>query len=212
VAARVYAGREAPPRLDRLAEELDGRVMLGQSWERLRPDAFEAFARRFRVATLVVPAAQLPRAAFLGDVGAPGGTWVRGPGAGALAVLERRDRTAPPWPRVERISHRRYRVQVSPTGGLWVPTGIAFYPLWQVKSAAGRLPTRADAWGLLEFRVPIDVFDAELVYAEGVPEWAGLALTLAAAAGAVAAAWRARGRPPPRPAPGRTAAGARRRR
>jgi hypothetical protein len=110
-------------------------------------------------------------------------------------LFERRDR---PWPRVERITSRRYRVLVSPTGGVWIPTGIAAYPLWRVKSATGRLETRVDDWGLLEFRVPVDLFEAELVYAEGWLEWSALTLFIIGAGAWLGWAVRARA---PTPAP-----------
>jgi hypothetical protein len=175
VAARYYTGQaRAPARVEVLAERLDGVSLLGESWARLAPEAFEAFARRLRVATVVAPTAELPRARFLGPAYVPARE------AAGFTVLERRDR---PWPRVERITPRRYRVLVSPAGGVWIPTGIPAYPLWQVKSAQGRLPTRADPWGLLEFRIPVDLFEAELVYAEGWLEWTALAVTGAAAGG-----------------------------
>jgi len=169
LAARFYAGTSAAPgRIDLLAEKLDGQRLLGQPLARLSPEAFEAFARRLRVATVVVPAGDAERVGFLRERYAPAQTLA------GFVVFERRDR---PWPQLERITHRRYRVLVPPTGGVWVPTGIAAYPLWHAKSGHGRLETRADAWGLLEFRVPIDVFEAELVYTEGALEWSGLALT-----------------------------------
>jgi hypothetical protein len=75
---------------------------------------------------------------------------------------------------------------------VWISTGIPAYPLWQVKSAAGRLETRVDDWGLLEFRVPVDLFEAELVYAEGGLEWTGLLLSLAGASAWFVWALRAR--------------------
>jgi hypothetical protein len=179
LAARFYTGRGAPPaRLETLAERLDGRRLLGEPWERLSPATFEHFARRLRVGTVAVPVGDLPRARFLGPAYVPFAE------AAGFVLLERRDR---PWPRVERITTRRYRVLVSPTGGVWIPTGIPAYPLWQVKSAAGRLEIRVDDWGLLEFRVPVDLFEAELVYAEGWLEWGAL---LASALGAgLWAAW-----------------------
>ena len=62
---------------------------------------------------------------------------------------------------------------------MWIPTGIPAYPLWRVKSATGRLETRVDDWGLLEFRVPVDLFEAELVYTEGWLEWTALGLSAA---------------------------------
>src|SRR5262249_4413746 len=164
-----------PPRIEFLVEQLDGQRLLGQPLAQLSPDAFEAFARRLRIATVAVPAPLAVQAPFLAE------RYAVGPTVAGFTLFERRDR---PWPQVERITHRRYRVLVPPTGGVWVPTGIAAYPLWQAKSGHGRLETRADAWGLLEFRVPLDVFEAELVYAEGVLEWAGLILT-----GIGAAAW-----------------------
>jgi hypothetical protein len=202
VAARFYAGRLAPAgRLDALAERLDGERLLGERWDRLSPAAFDRFARRLRVGTVVVPLADVPRARFLGPLYRPTAE------AAGFAVFERGDR---PWPRVERITSRRYRVLVSPTGGVWIPTGIPAYPLWAVKSAAGRLETRADEWGLLEFRVPVDLFEAELVYREGWLEWGALALSAAGAAAWLAWVLRARTAAPARSS-SRSAPGRRRR-
>jgi hypothetical protein len=168
IAARFYTGQAMPPaRLVTLAEQLDGQRLLGEPWERLSGEAFDRFARRLRIGTVVVPSGDAARARFLGPSYAPAGE------AAGFTLFARRDR---PWPRVERITSRRYRVLVSPTGGVWIPTGIAGYPLWQVKSAAGRLETRVDDWGFLEFRVPVDLFEAELVYSEGWLEWSALIL------------------------------------
>jgi hypothetical protein len=174
IAARFYTGQSPPPaRLLTLAERLDGQRLLGEPWERLAPATFERFARRLRVGTVLVPAGEVRRAGFLGPAYARAGE------AAGFVLFERRDR---PWPRVERITWRRYRVLASPAGGVWIPTGIPAYPLWRVKSAAGRLETRADDWGLLELRVPVDLFEAELVYAEGWLEWTALVLSVAGGA------------------------------
>ena len=163
MAARFYTGQAAPPaRLLTLVERLDGQRLLGEPWDRLSAASFDRFARRLRIGTVVVPTGYAARARFLGPEYRPVGE------AAGFTLFERRDR---PWPRVERITWRRYRVLVSPTGGVWIPTGIAAYPLWRVKSATGRLETRVDDWGLLEFRVPVDLFEAELVYSEGWLEW-----------------------------------------
>jgi hypothetical protein len=187
LAARYYTGRATPPaRLDTLAEQLDSRL-LGEPWERVSPQAFEAFARRLRIQTVVVPSGDVARARFLGP------DYAAARQAAGFTVFERRDR---PWPHVERITHRRYRVLVPETGGVWIATGIPAYPLWQAKSRHGVLPTRVDTWGLLEFRVPIDLFEAELVYAEGPLEWLALILTGLAALGWIAWAWRSRATPP----------------
>jgi hypothetical protein len=184
LAARFYAGAAAPPaRITTLVEKLDGQRVLGQPFERLSADAFEAFARRLRIATVVVPVADAERARFLAE------RYVAKATAAGFAVFERRDR---PWPQVERITHRRYRIFVSPAGGVWIPTGIPAYPLWQAKSRQGRLETRVDPWGLLEFRVPLDLWEAELVYAEGALEWIALAATVLALAGCGLWAWRGR--------------------
>ena len=81
----------------------------------------------------------------------------------AIALFERRDR---PWPRVERITSRRYRVLVSPTGGRLDPDrhrGLSAMAGQERGGAASR--RGSDDWGLLEFRVPVDLFEAELVYA-----------------------------------------------
>jgi hypothetical protein len=202
LAARFYTGATAvPARVGFLAEQLDGQRLLGQPLGRLSSEAFETFARPLRIATVVVPAADAGRTPFLDDRYAAART------VAGFTLFERRDR---PWPQVERITHRRYRVLVLPSGGVWVKTGIAAYPLWQAKSGHGRLETRTDAWGLLEFRVPLDVFEAELVYAEGALEWAGVALTGLGLAAWPAWAWRGRRRTPP--GAGRPAAERRRRR
>jgi hypothetical protein len=190
VAARFYTGQTAPPaRLTVLAEQLDGQRLLGQPWERLSPAAFDQLARRLRIGTVVVPAGDASRARFLGPDYALAGQ------AAGFALFERKDR---PWPRVERITSRRYRVLVSPTGGVWIPTGIPAYPLWQVKSAAGRLEMRVDDWGLLELRVPVDLFEAELVYGEGWLEWSAFGLFALGAGAWLVWAVRARA---PGPAP-----------
>jgi hypothetical protein len=186
VAARFYTGQATPPaRLLTLAERLDGESLLGEPWERLSAAAFDRFARKLRVGTVLVPAGEVRRAGFLDPAYARAGE------AAGFVLFERRDR---PWPRVERITWRRYRVLVSPTGGVWIPTGIAAYPLWKVKSAAGPLETRVDDWGLLELRVPVDLFEAELVYAEGWLEWTALLLFAVGAGGWLA--WAARARAP----------------
>ena len=185
VAARFYTGQSVPPaRLLTLAERLDGQRLLGEPWERLSPATFDRFARKLRIGTVVVPAGDVARARFLGPAYAPGGE------AAGFVLFERRDR---PWPRVERITWRRYRVLVSPTGGVWIPTGIPAYPLWRVKSAAGGLETRVDDWGLLELRVPVDLFEAELVYTEGWLEWTALVLSVVGAGASLAWAVRAGG-------------------
>jgi hypothetical protein len=184
VAARFYTGQARPPaRLLTLAERLDGKTLLGEPWERLSAAAFDRFARKLRVGTVLVPAGEVPRARFLDPA------YVRAGEAAGFVLFERRDR---PWPRVERITWRRYRVLVSPTGGVWIPTGIAAYPLWKVKSAAGPLETRVDDWGLLELRVPVDLFEAELVYTEGWLEWTALLLFAVGAGGWLTWATRAR--------------------
>jgi hypothetical protein len=185
VAARFYTGQAAPPaRLLTLVERLDGKSLLGQPWAELPAATFDRFARRLRIGTVVVPSGEVPRARFLGPAYAVAGQ------AAGFTLFERRDR---PWPRMERITRRRYRVSVSPTGGVWIPTGIPAYPLWQVKSAAGRLEMRADDWGMLEFRVPVDLFEAELVYAEGWLEWTALGLSLFGAGAWLVWAVRAKG-------------------
>ncbi|HEV8309262.1 MAG TPA: hypothetical protein VGW35_16505 [Methylomirabilota bacterium] len=202
LAARFYAGSPSRPRrIETLTEELDGQRVLGQPPERLSADAFEAFARRLRVATVVAPTGDAPRARFLDAHYTPAHT------VAGFTVFERRDR---PWPQLERITHRRYRLLVPPTGGVWVATGIAAYPLWQAKSGQGRLETRADAWGLLEVRMPLDVFEAELTYSEGLLEWSALAVTLLG--GLAWAVWAGRRRRGPAPARGKPASALERRR
>jgi hypothetical protein len=201
LAARFYTGATAlPPRLGFLAEQLDGQRLLGQPLGRLSSEAFETFARPLRIATVVVPSADAGRVPFLDERYSPSRT------VAGFTLFERRER---PWPQVERITHRRYRVLVPPSGGVWVKTGVAAYPLWQAKSGRGRLETRADAWGLLEFRVPLDVFEAELVYGEGALEWVAVVLT---GLGLVAwPVWAWRGRRPAPAGSGRSAAERRRR-
>jgi hypothetical protein len=186
MAARFYTGQATPPpRILTLVERLDGQRLLGEPWDRLSPASFERFARKLRIGTVVAPAGRAGRPRFLGPEYALAGE------AAGFTLFERRDR---PWPRVERITSRRYRVLLSPTGGVWIPTGIAAYPLWRVKSATGRLETRVDDWGILELRVPVDLFEAELVYSEGWLEWS--ALTLFAVGAGAWLAWAVRGRAP----------------
>ena len=187
LAARFYTGQAVPPaRLLTLAERLDGQRLLGEPWERLPAATFDRFARRLRIGTVVVPTADvtprpLPRPDYAPS--RPGGGVHPLRAARATLAARRADHLATlPRPRLP----DRRRVDSRPA--------IPAYPLWHVKSAAGRLETRVDDWGLLEFRVPVDLFEAELAYAEGWLEWTAVALFAAGAGGWLV--WAVRGRGP----------------
>src|SRR5262249_56513511 len=87
IAARFYTGQASPPaRLVTLAEQLDGRRLLGESWESLSAATFDRFVRRLRIGTVAVPAGDADRVRFLSP------DYTRSVEAGASGLFERRCR------------------------------------------------------------------------------------------------------------------------
>jgi hypothetical protein len=188
VAAALYRGRLSPEPIDELVERLDGRSLFGRPLEALDAATFDALADRLGVSLLVVLDEDAPRLSRLDP--AQTLTPLRAPRP--FLVSARRAPVALPEP----LEAGRWRVALRGAPGSWAPARIAYYPLWRAEAAGARLSTRRGPVGDLEVHLERGSATVDLVYAPGLPETAGLALSaVAALAGAVVAgSRRARGR------------------
>jgi hypothetical protein len=185
LASVVYRGPGARGPVTVLAEERDGRTLFGEALERLTPDVFERLAEALRVSAVVSLDEDAGRLAFLTD----GGRWVPFRQAGPFRVWAAVTPRALPAP----VARGRWRVEAGPHPGGWLAAGVAYSPLFEARRDTERLPTRADALGMLEVRVPAGAeVVLELSYGPGALEWAGIGLTGAALLGAGILARRAR--------------------
>jgi hypothetical protein len=74
----------------------------------------------------------------------------------------------------------RWELDARGAAGTWVSTRVAYYPLWRAESGARHRATRAGPVGDLEVRLEDGDERLTLRYGPGLPEMAGLGVTLAA--------------------------------
>ena len=86
------------------------------------------------------------------------------------------------------VGRDRLRLTAEATPDTWVPTRMAYYPLWHATSEGHTTPTRRGALGDLEVRVPRAGAVIDLVYEPGLAEAAGLVVSVASLA-ALAILW-----------------------
>jgi hypothetical protein len=189
LAALFYTG-SPDARSAVLAEELDGRVLLGEPLERLNPARFAEVARRLRVSVVVALDEDAGRLGFLGGA-ADFRPWRR---LGPFLLFVAPEPRPLPEPLSGWVAAYRVRVEAGPG---WSEPGLAWSPLWRAEGPAGPLPTRRSALGLLEVRRPPGPGPVVLRHGPGPAEWLGLglsAMAAALAAGAALAATRRRWR------------------
>src|SRR5262245_65314880 len=63
----------------------------------------------------------------------------------------------------------------------WQPIGVAYYPLWRARRAAGAVETRGGPWGDLEVKLDGRRERMELAHGPGAPELAGVGVSVATA-------------------------------
>jgi hypothetical protein len=184
VAAYVYRGHVRPGPLTLLAEQLDGQTLFGAPLGDLDRALNEA-GDRLGIATIVALEDDLPvlapvaaRAGWRHTSTPPFELYARGPGV----------------PLPEAVGPNRWALSVRGPAGAWVSTRIAYYPLWSAESGGRVRATRAGPLGDLEVRLEDGDERLTLQYAPGLPERAGLGVTLVAllavAALGVAPRWR----------------------
>ena len=185
VAALVYRGSTAPGAITTLAERLDGHRLFGRPLDALDAATFNAHADRLGVAVVVGLDEDLPRITALHDNAAFQGRQAIGP----FVVWRRRD--AVPLPRP--VGSGRWEVDVDGPPSAWVPTRLAYYPLWRAERGGVLLPTRPGPAGDLEVRLDGPPGPLTLHYAAVDPFAAAGAALGAVATGALVIARRRSG-------------------
>jgi hypothetical protein len=77
---------------------------------------------------------------------------------------------------------QRWRITVSAPHDGWLPTGMAYSPLWRCVAGGRPLLTRSGELGLLEVHVPAgESMTIDLEHRPGGAEWSGLAMSAVSA-------------------------------
>ncbi|HXJ78092.1 MAG TPA: hypothetical protein VMS64_05345 [Candidatus Methylomirabilis sp.] len=171
VAGVVYTGSPQNRAITVLVEQRDGSTLFGRPLAELSAESFNQIATRLRVSSVVALDEDHARLGFVEDNPAFAGPSRIGP----FLVFASRD----PRPTPERAGPQRWRLALPPHAEGWVPTGMAYSPLWQCRDEGLLLPIRRDDLGLLDVKVPAGgptVID--LSHVPGLAEWDGLALTV----------------------------------
>ena len=169
VAAFVYRGSAGGGPITTLVERLDGHALFGRPLEALDAPTFNRYARRLRVSAVVALDEDVPRLAAFGD-----NPEFRAQRSEPPFVIWLGRPAALPQP----VAPGRWHVRLEPAADEWAPVGVAYYPLWRATAGGTPLDTRAGTLGDLEVRVPAGAGAIELSYGPGLPELAGLGLSV----------------------------------
>ncbi len=168
IAALVYRGDAGPGAITRLVERLDGESLFGRPLETLDAPTLNDYARRLGVSTIVALEDDLPRLPALAD-----NPVFRARRSEPPFVIWR----GPPIALPEPTGPGAWRIALDAGPGGWASARVAYYPLWRARAGGRALETRRGALGDLEVRAPASGAVAELAYAPGAPEIAGLVAT-----------------------------------
>lgn len=184
IAALVYRGDAGRGAITGLAEQLDGRSLFGQPLNAPDVARFATHADRLGIVAVIALEDDLPQLAWLTESTA----FRRRMSLTPFVIYSRESPMTLP---VAGDGDTR-RVTLAGDGGAWVPTRMAYYPLWRAEAAGERLERRRGADGILEVRLTQPQQTVTLRYRAGVPEIVGLALSAAALVAALATAWSVR--------------------
>lgn len=182
IAALVYRGATAGGPITTLAERLDGHSLFGQPLAALDAATLDRVAAPLRISAVVAIEDDLPRLAALDRDPA----FARGPGTSPFVVWTRREPVDVPVP----LGGGRWRVRGGGEPGQWVSAGVTYYPLWRAFDGDTPIPTRRGRSGDLEVRLARRDATIDLTYAPGVPEIAGVGVTILALTAWATLAWR----------------------
>ncbi len=170
VAGLLYTGSPRNRAITVLVEERDGVTLFGQPLAELAPERFNELADRLRVSSVVALDEDQGRLGFVADNPAFVGPSRIGP----FLVFASRD----PRPAPAQAGPQLWRLPVPVHAAGWIPTGMAYSPLWQCRADGRPVPVRRDALGLLEVNLPAGgAAVIELAHVPGTSERSGLALS-----------------------------------
>jgi hypothetical protein len=184
IAALVYRGDAGRGPIRQLVEQLDGQSLFGEPLHAMDVARFTARAERLGIVAVVALEDDVTQLAWL-----PESTVFRRRVPLAPFVIFARE-TAVPLPTPGERGTRR--ITLTGEVGAWMPVRVTYYPLWRAEAAGVRLERRRAADGILEVRLTEPQQTVTLHYGAGVPELAGVGLSLAAVIACGAAAWKRR--------------------
>ncbi|HEV8441446.1 MAG TPA: hypothetical protein VGT40_25435 [Methylomirabilota bacterium] len=171
IAGLLYTGSADNRPITTLVEERDGVTLFGRPLTELDASRFNELAGQLRVSAVVALDEDQGRLDFVAR------NPVFAPAARIGPFVLFLSRVPRPLPSAD--GPQRWRLP-APDGGGWLPTGMAYSPLWRCRAGGQRLPTRRGELGLLEVNVPPGGgTPIELEHRAGAIEWSGLAVSAA---------------------------------
>ena len=170
VAAYVYRGPSDGGAITELAEQLDGRVLLGRPLHELAQALDDGAADRLGISAVVGLEDDVPALQGLVDGGKFSATAVP-----PFIVYTRKQRVTVP----AALEGGRWQFQAEGDAGTWVTARVAYYPLWRADANGEARSVRPGVVGDLEVRLGRRDETVTLVYAAGIPERVGVGLSIA---------------------------------
>jgi hypothetical protein len=171
VAGLLYTGSAANRPLTRLAEQLDGESLFGQSLDALDAATFNRLIAPLGVSSVIALEQDARRAAFLSE----NPSVVHRYRIGSFIVFFLAASRSGPAP----IGLQRWRVAVASEAiGGWAPLSIAYSPLWIAHAGAMAVPVRRSDLGLVEVALPPGATEVEMEHSPGAAERAGAGLSV----------------------------------
>jgi hypothetical protein len=165
VAALLYRGDAGRGAIRELVEQLDGRRLFGRPLDELDAGVFNAYADRLGVSAVVALDEDVPHLRALRD----NPLFPRVTPSPPFVVYARRSPVALP----REVAPGRFQVTAEATPDTWLPTRMAYYPLWHATNEGRGIPTRRGDLGDLEVRAPRPGAVIDLVYQPALAEAAG---------------------------------------
>ncbi len=170
VAGLLYTGSALNRPITLLVEQRDGVTLFGRRLEDLGAAEFERLAERLAISAVVALDEDEGRLDFV--AGDPS-FWRRSRIGPFLIFLSRAPRAM-----AARIGPQAWGLSVATGSGDWVPSALAYSPLWRASAGGQPLAVRRDDLGLLEVRRPAKVpGEIVLLHGAGAAEWTGVALS-----------------------------------
>jgi len=174
VAALLYRGDAGPGAIRELVERLDGRRLFGRALDELDVGVFNAYADRLGVSVVVALDEDVPHLLALRD----NPLFPRATPSPPFIVYTR----GSPVELAREVAPGRLRLTAEAAPDTWLPTRMAYYPLWHAASEGHPIPTRRGDLGDLEVRAPRPGAVIDLVYKPGLAEAAGVVVSVASLA------------------------------
>ena len=171
MAALLYRGDAGRGAIRELVERLDGRRLFGRALDELDSGVFNAYADRLGVSVVVALDEDVPRLRALRD----NPLFPRATPSPPFVVYTRWSPVVLP----REVAPGRLRLTAEAAPDTWLPTRMAYYPLWHATSESRTMPTRRGDLGDLEVRAPRPGAVIDLVYKPGLAEAAGTVVSVA---------------------------------